>query len=104
MQARQPVLIAGTIIVPPGNLGALKPHIETYVAACRAEPGCVVFSFAEDLSEPGLIRVFEIWRDAAALERHKNAPHVAAWRALWPEYGVHGRLLTRYAVADHQPF
>jgi quinol monooxygenase YgiN len=104
MQDRQPILVAGTIIVPPANLARLKPHIEAYVAACRKEPGCIVFSLAEDLSEPGLVRVFEIWRDAAALDRHKSAAHVAAWRALWPEYNVHGRLLTRYAVAGHEPF
>lgn len=98
------VLVAGTVRVPPERLAELKPHIEIYVRACRAEDGCEVFSFAEDLVEPGLIRVFETWRDAAALEHHKSAPHVAVWRALWPDFGVHGRSLTRYAVTNQTQF
>jgi quinol monooxygenase YgiN len=98
------ILIAGVIRVPVEKIAALRPHIQSYVAACRAEDGCETFSFAEDMAEPGLIRVFEIWRDPAALERHKATPHVAAWRKLWPDYGVHGRSLTRFEVSDTQAF
>jgi quinol monooxygenase YgiN len=98
------VLVAGTIRVPPEKLDGLRPHVAAYVAACRAEDGCDVFSFADDLIEPGLIRIFEVWRDAAALEQHKAAPHVAAWRALWPEYGVHGRSLTKYEAVSADAF
>lgn len=98
------IIVAGTIKVLPEKLAALTPHIQTYVRACREEPGCLVFSFAEDLVVPGLIRVFEIWRGADALERHKSAPHVAAWRALWPEYGVHDRTLTRYDASAGDAF
>jgi quinol monooxygenase YgiN len=96
------VIVAGTIRVPPENLAALTPHLQTYIAACRAEDGCEAFSFAADVSDPGLIRVFEIWRDGGALERHKGTAHVAAWRALWPEYGVHGRSLTRFEIAGRE--
>jgi quinol monooxygenase YgiN len=104
MHESQTVLVAGYIRVPPDKLPGLRPHIETYVAFCRREDGCVHFSFAEDLCEPGLIRVFEIWNGSEALERHKNSVHVAAWRALWPEYGVHGRSMSRYAIASEHPF
>jgi quinol monooxygenase YgiN len=98
------IVVAGTVKAPPEYLQALTPHIQVYVAACRAEDGCIEFSFARDLSEPGMLRVFEIWRDAPALERHKSAAHVAAWRALWPSYGVHDRKLTRYAIGGVEDF
>jgi quinol monooxygenase YgiN len=98
------ILVAGTVRVPHENLNGLRPHIETYIAACRAEDGCETFSFAEDLLEPGLIRVFEVWRDGASLDRHKGAAHVAAWRAAWADYGVHARTLMRFEIADAQPF
>jgi quinol monooxygenase YgiN len=98
------VLIAGTVRVPPENLGAAHPHIADYVRACREEDGCVVFSFAQDLLEPGLLRIFEIWRDADALERHKSAPHVAAWRALWPSLEIHERKLGKFEIAAEETF
>ena len=98
------ILVAGTIRVPPENLQGLLRHAAPYIEACRAEDGCEVFSFANDVIEPGLIRIFEVWRDDAALERHKSAPHVQTWRAAWPEHGVHGRSLTRYEAASAQPF
>lgn len=98
------IVVAGTIRVPPENLSGLRPHLQRYIDACRAEDGCEVFSFAEDVSEPGLLRVFEIWRDSAALERHKGMAHVDAWRALWPDYGVTGRSLTRFENAVRTAF
>jgi quinol monooxygenase YgiN len=98
------IVVAGTVKVPQEKLAALTPHINTYVAACRAEDGCIEFSFANDMSSPGLVRVFEIWRDEDALERHKSATHVAVWRALWPDYGVHGRNLSKFKIAGRETF
>ena len=100
----QIILVAGTIRVPLENLNRLRPHLQTYIEACRNEAGCVLFSFAEDVGEPGLLRVFEIWRDGPSLERHKTMPHVAAWRAIWPNFGVRDRALQRFEVSDAQVF
>ena len=33
------------------------------------EDGCIDYAYAEDVLEPGLIRVSEVWRDQAALNR-----------------------------------
>jgi quinol monooxygenase YgiN len=69
------------------------------LTATRAEDGCLTYSYAQDVAEPGLIRVFEAWRDQAALDAHFRAPHLAAWRASWPAHGVSDRRLTAYEVA-----
>jgi quinol monooxygenase YgiN len=92
------VTIAGTFRVPPQNLAAFKPHMEKMLAASRAEDGCLVYSYAEDVAEPGLIRVFEAWRDQAALDVHIKAPHMAEWRAAWPAAGAGERNLKLYEV------
>jgi len=97
------VIIAGTVRVPPGNLARFKPHMERMLAASRGEDGCLVYSYAEDVAEPGLIRVFEAWRDQAAIEAHFRAPHMAEWRAAWPRFGVSDRRLTAYDVAAERP-
>ena len=93
------VIIAGTVRVPPENLAGLKPHMNAMLAASRAEDGCVTYSYAEDVAEPGLIRVFEAWRDQAAIEAHFKAPHMATWRAAGLQFGVSDRQLSIYEVA-----
>jgi quinol monooxygenase YgiN len=97
------LVIAGTIRVPPENLEGLKPHMLAMLAASQAEDGCIVYSYAEDIETPGVIRIFEAWRDRAALDAHIKAPHLAAWRAAWPVYGVCDRRLTAYEVAGELP-
>ena len=69
------------------------------MTATRAEDGCVAYAYAEDVAEPGLIHVFEIWRDQAALDAHFKTPHMAAWRAAWPRFGVSDRDLKAYDIA-----
>ena len=93
------VLVAGTLRCPPQNLAAFRPHMLAMMTATRAEDGCLTYSYAEDVAEPGLIRVFEAWRDQACLTAHFTAPHLAAWRASWPTHGVSDRNLTLYEVA-----
>ncbi|MAK83621.1 MAG: antibiotic biosynthesis monooxygenase [Phenylobacterium sp.] len=96
------MIIAGTIRVPPERLDAFRPHMIAMLEASRAEDGCLVYSYAEDVAEPGLIRVFEVWRDQAALDAHFQTPHLAAWRAAWPEFGVSDRRLIAYEVASER--
>ncbi len=96
------VVIGGTFRVPPQNLPAFKAHMEKMLAASRAEDGCLVYSYAEDVMEPGLIRVFEAWRDRAALEAHVKAAHMAEWRAAWPSAGAGERDLKLYEVTAEQ--
>jgi len=93
------VIVAGTVRVPPEQLAALRPHQLAMLAASRAEDGCLTYSYGEDVGEPGLIRVFELWRDQAALEAHFKAAHMAAWRAACAEHGVFDRRLALYEVA-----
>lgn len=96
------VIIAGTVRVPPENLARFRPNMLAMLAASRAEDGCLEYSYAEDVAEPGLIRVFEAWRDQAAIEAHFKTDHMATWRAAWPSFGVSDRRLFAYEVADQR--
>ncbi len=54
-------------------------------------------------AEPGLIRVFEAWRDQAALDAHFQTPHMAAWRASLAGLGrLRPQLLLLYEVASER--
>jgi len=96
------VIIAGTVRVPPEKLPGIRPHMDAMLAASRAEPGCVEYSYAEDIAEPGLVRVFEVWRDQAAIDAHFASEHMKAWRAAWPSFGVSDRRLLAYEVASER--
>lgn len=79
--------------VPPGEVDALKPAMRKVVAASRAEPGCIFYSLAEDVAEPGLIRAFEIYRDDDALRAHGASEHFKAWREVSGKYPREDRRL-----------
>lgn len=96
-------MIAGTIRLPADRLAAARPAMRAMVEASRAEPGCLGYSYAEDVLEPGLIHVAERWLDRAALERHFAMPHLAAWRACWAEAGISDRQLTLFALTVGEP-
>ena len=72
------------------------------LAASRAEDGCETYSYGFDARDEGLVRVFEIWRDQAAIEAHFKAPHMAPWRAAGAELGVFERKLSLYEVASER--
>ena len=55
------------------------------------------------MAEPGLIRVFEAWRDQAALDAHFGTAHMATWRSHWPAFGVSDRRLSAYDIAAERP-
>lgn len=96
------LIIAGTVRVPPHNLEAFRPHMLAMLTATRAEDGCLEYAYAEDVAEPGLIRVFEVWRDQPALDAHLQAAHLTTWRAAWPVFGVSDRRLFAYEVASER--
>ncbi|MFN9832128.1 MAG: putative quinol monooxygenase [Phenylobacterium sp.] len=55
------------------------------------------------MADPGLIRVFEVWRDSAALDTHFQTLHMAEWCAHWPNFGVSDRRLFAYENASQRP-
>ncbi len=96
------LIVAGTVRIPPERVETFRPQMRAMLDASRAEPGCVTYSYAEDVLEKGLIRVFEAWRDREALDAHFATPHMAEWRVAWPEFGVSDRRLTLYDVSGER--
>lgn len=45
----------------------------------RDEPGCVRFEVLQDASDPDTYYFFEVYRDEAAIQAHRNTPHFARW-------------------------
>ena len=68
---------------------AAKPEvvesIRALVRATRAEDGCIDYSFAQDLTDPDVLVLFERWRDADALAAHFGTPHMATFQQVMTE-------------------
>ena len=51
------------------------------VGSERDEPGCVRFNVLQDDSDKNIYYFYEVYRDQAAVEEHRAAPHYAVWKA-----------------------
>ena len=94
------IVVGGHFRLKPEDVEALRPAMEAVLTATRAEDGCIVYSYAEDVLDPGFIRIFEIWRDMAALDAHSAAPHIAAWVEARAKFDVSERRVIAYEVAS----
>lgn len=92
------IIIAGSVRVE--NLDLAKPYIEEIVASTRGEPGCLAYSFAHDVNDPNLIRIFEAFANSEAVAAHRASPHMTVWRARYAEIGLGERNLSEYEIAS----
>lgn len=97
------LLIIGTVRVPVGHMDTARSAMSDMITASRAEPGCLQYSYAEDVLDPGLIRVTERWTSRASLADHFESQHIADWRATWAALGIGDRNLTLYEADDGEP-
>lgn len=96
------ILVTGHIRVPPQAVEALRPHIQALVEATRQEDGCILYAFAEDMNEPGVIRIVERWRDWPSLEAHGKAPHIATWSGVAKGAGITSREVIAHAAGEER--
>lgn len=58
------IIVAGTLRVPEDRMDELMPLARATVEATREEEGCIVYSFAIDVEDGGLLRIYEDGRAA----------------------------------------
>jgi len=64
-----------------GKGDALAAILREQVAAVRkAEPGCLVYRPHRSTKDPDLFIFYEQYKDDAAFDTHRKAPHLAAYR------------------------
>jgi autoinducer 2-degrading protein len=66
----------------------LKGALEDGRGSREDEPGCLRFDVVQDDSDPNTIYFYEVYRDDAALEAHRAAPHYPAWGNLPADWFV----------------
>lgn len=67
------VIVAGHLVVAEGDRDSYLNGCAEVVAQARRAPGCLDFSIAADLLDPGRINVYERWESQAAVEAFRGA-------------------------------
>lgn len=75
------IIVNGTVRFAADRLGDLKEALARNIAATRAEPGCLSYSYGVDIEDPDLIHVSEQWESESAIDAHMAAAHMAEMMA-----------------------
>lgn len=82
--------------------------IEKFAAASTAnalesikEPGCKAFNVIQQNDDPSKFVLHEIYDDQAALDRHKETAHYAAWRDAVADIMAEPRYGLKYSAVHH---
>lgn len=79
------ILVVARARLRPGEAGRIMEAIGGFVAASRAEPGCLEYALYVSATEFEELATVERWATPAAFEAHLAAPHTQAFLALGAE-------------------
>ena len=96
------VLVIGEFRLPAESLAAAQEPMARVIAATRAEAGCLLYAYSQDITEPGLFRISERWESRAALDAHFATPHMATWQQEREALGLHGRRISIVEIAAEE--
>ena len=97
------ILVTGTYRLPVEVLEAALEPMRRVVSASRAEPGCLGYAYAQDVTDPGLFHVVENWVDRAALDAHFAQPHMKRWQEERAALGLTERKVVAHMVSASEP-
>lgn len=67
------VIIAGYLVVDPGQRATYLTGCKTVVEQARTAAGCLEFCLGEDLVDPARIMVYERWESRESVESFRGA-------------------------------
>jgi quinol monooxygenase YgiN len=80
------VLLVTVKMKPERRDAFMKAMLEDARGSVTNEPGCLRFDVIQDESDPNTIHLYEVYRDKAAVEAHRQAPHYLRWRSTVQEW------------------
>lgn len=97
------IQINGTITMKEGAIEAARDALVEMMEKSRAEDGCLDYCFAQDLSDPNRLILFERWRDEQALQAHMRSEHMARFQQTMAANPPIARDLRIYHTDEGQP-
>ena len=96
------LVIAGTFDVEPSDRDAFLEAAKAVMAETLKEEGCHVYCFTPDISDPGVVHIFEKWESEDHLGPHMKAEHIKTFGRALKGLKLKGRSLTMYEVASEK--
>lgn len=96
------VVVIGEFRLSPERMAEARPLMAKVIQATRAEDGCIQYNYAEDMLEPGHIRISEVWESQEHLTAHLSAPHMKVWIEERATLSLSGRVVTAYTASSSQ--
>ncbi len=78
--------IVVNFVIQPGKEADAIAALEANAAGSRQEPGCLKWEWCRHVEEPERFAIYELYRDQAAIDAHRAAPHFQDWRAATPGF------------------
>lgn len=71
------IFVQGTIRIGSSDISAVVPAIKMMAARSNEEPGCIHYSFAQDVVDPLFLHICERWKSEEDLNAHFQTDHMA---------------------------
>ena len=94
------IVVTGTIDVHPEDVWPATTVAAEMVRRTELEVGCISYRFYVDINYLTRFRLYEEWRDEAALAAHMQMPHMKAFLSRIAELRVLERTVVKYEVTD----
>lgn len=75
MSVARPIRLTGQFTLPSNVRREWRLRLVTYAETIRSEPGCLAFDLFEDDAGTGSVTTWEVFRDQAALQAHRDSEH-----------------------------
>ncbi|MFV0473134.1 MAG: putative quinol monooxygenase [Pikeienuella sp.] len=97
------IVITGEIEFHPEDAWPAAGVALKMMEASAAEDGCLSYGFYADIINPRRFRLYEEWRDEAALDAHARSAHMAEYREKMKALRIVKRRVYRMNVDEIAP-
>lgn len=97
------LIVAGYVQLAPGEIEKALPAVRKMVEASRQEEDCIQYSFARDLTDENVVRLFEVWASREALDKHFAMPHMAEFNNTLADIKSEIISIKTYDVSNVEP-
>ena len=97
------LVVAGYVRIDKEHLPGVVLAARRMMKETRKEPDCLSSSFAMDLLDDSVIRIFEEWDSAEALQAHFRTSHMAEFQKTLAGLNLQEMSVQRYEVAQVGP-
>ena len=94
------IIVMGHIRVRPEDTETFRRRLSDHAATVRGFDGCLHYSIATDIADPGLWWISERWRDQNAQAAHMAGDHMARLNMMMKHVKITEARIERFETDD----